>query len=104
MHALEVGDFGGLKSGPRASAAYVTAAQGRLQESQSKQEQRIFHEVARREKKRQRVPTDGTVREIDLEDRLKQQRASARRRQYVLQELSISGPSVSPLSYVCERE
>ena len=73
-----------------------------MQESQSKQEQRIFHELARREKTRQLIPTDGTVREIDLEERLKQQRASARCRQYVLQELSISGQSVSPLLYVCE--
>ena len=71
MNALEVIDFS-LKSGPRASAAYVTATQKRLQESQSKQEQRIFHELARRDKTRQLLPTDGTVREIDLEERLKQ--------------------------------
>ena len=104
-NALEVSDFS-LKMGPRASSAYVTAAQERLRESQSKQEQRIFHELARREKTRQLIPTDGTVRalEIDLEERLKQQRASARRRQYVLQELSISGQSVSTLFYVCQRE
>jgi hypothetical protein len=103
MNALQVSDFS-LKTGPRASSAYVTAAQERLRESQSKQEQRIFHELARREKTRQLIPTDGTVREIDIDERLKQQRASARRKEYVIQELSISVNLLSTLFYVFASE